>query len=215
MLTMTYRLLRNMVMMLLLAAVSGNAPAQSLPAKAEVTYRGTHAATVTRKQRQSQRVDLGKVFGRALGGGTGGQRYEGAITITLRIDGAAVTADISGTGGLSPDHPTGLIQAGHCRLMTPSGNEVWEGTCDARGFSGTVKSTSKNRNDVDGHFETATTSIVDITARDARAAAAQSMRDADAAERRRRVEARRAVLKPQCDAKKMSACVELDTLEQE
>ena len=196
-----------------IVSIAGALPAnsQTMPAKAEITYEGTYSARVWRKSRQSQRVDLGKI----LSGMTAeqGQRYEGAITIKLRIDGAAAYAEISGTGGMSPATLTGLVRNGQCRLTDKGATYVYEGACSPEGFVGTIMSSPNNRMNSDGKFQTATTSFVDVAMRERETAAAKAVKDAQDAERRKVIDAEKALLKKQCDAGKASACVKMDTLE--
>jgi hypothetical protein len=194
-----------------LAFLCSPALAEPVPAKAEIVYEGTHSATVARRQRQPTRIDLGRMLAQAMS--NGGQRYEGAITIRMRFDGAAAYADVSGTGGLNSEKLSGLVQGERCRLTDAKGLEVFEGICSRQRFVGTIKSTASNRMVVDGRFDAAATSFTDVGARDSLRAQEQAVADARAAEKKRINDARRARLKPLCDAGKVSACVEMDTLQ--
>jgi hypothetical protein len=205
-----YRSIFTIVLTASVFAVSARA-ATPLPARAEVTYQGTYEAFVARKQRRQQRVDLGKLLTNALT--KTGERYEGAITLKLRLDGAAAYADTSGTGGLISNKASGLVRDGRCRLVTDDEMTVFEGTCAADRFIGRITATDRNRMSIDGTFEAMAVDIVDTAKRDAAAKALKAENDAETAKRRTLLDARRAALKKQCDAGKMTACVEMDTLE--
>lgn len=168
----------------------------ALPAKAEAQYDGTYVLTVSKPQRRKSNMTFGDLIGGAL---AQGDRYEGAITMKLTINGASVTGQVSGTGGISTLRVSGLVQNGRCRLIDDRNMFVYEGACNAEGFSGTVTSTSNSRTVQKAQFTTTMSNLVDVVVRDAQ----QKQAGAELA-------ARRAELKKQCDAGKYTACVEMD-----
>ena len=169
-----------------------------LPAKAEAQYDGTYVLTVSKPQRRKSKITLGDLIGGAM---AQGDRYEGAITMKLTINGASVTGQVSGTGGISTLRVSGLVQNGRCRLIDDRNMFVYEGACNAEGFSGTVNSTSNSRTVQKAEFTTTMSSLTDVVAREAQ----QQQAGAELA-------AKRAQLKAQCDAGKITACVEMDQL---
>lgn len=65
-----------------------------------------------------------------------------------------VTGRVSGTAGLLPDSLFGTVENGVCRLGNADSTSVWEGHCDARGFSGTFTGRAARGMVIDGRFET-------------------------------------------------------------
>lgn len=169
-----------------------------LPAKAEAQYDGTYVLTVSKPQRRKSKITLGDLIASAA---EKGDRYEGAMTMKLVINGASVTGQVSGTGGISTLRVSGLVQNGRCRLIDDRNMFVYEGACNAEGFSGTVNSTSNSRTVQKADFALTLSSLVDVAARDAQAQQAGA-----------ELAAKRAQLKAQCDAGKITACVEMDQL---
>lgn len=125
-------------------------PQAPLPSKAQIRFRGTYQVTVTQPGRQSRQLNLGAL----LGSDGSSQQLEGAITFAASFDGAAVTATVSGTGGMSTIRVSGLVRNGACRLVDDRQTIVYEGRCDRNGFKGTIKSQQASRNRVSGTFET-------------------------------------------------------------
>jgi hypothetical protein len=199
-------------MVLIASTGAAQGPLQTIPDVAEVTYRGTYSVVSAKKTRQSTRVDLNRLLGDALKS-QGGTRYEGALTLEMKFDGPAVTAKLSGTGGVTPITLSGLVRDGVCRLTDPKNLEVYEGRCSATSFVGTVKDTELSRNSLKGTFDLAVVNIVDVGERNARQAAEREAQAAAAAEKKKIIDARRAELRKLCDAGKFTACVEMDTLE--
>lgn len=193
------------------------APASPMPSVAEATYQGTFQFSEWPKSspRQQRNLDLGGLLGSALKGSgqPGGTEFKGAITIKAKFDGAAVTAEVTGTGGIAAAHFSGLIQNGQCRLIDGRNSVIYEGNCGPDGFSGTISGTERYRLNLRGSFRTTTTAFNDISANRVRAKEAQRVNDIAAAERKKVNDTRRAQLKPLCDAGKMAACVEMDTLD--
>lgn len=166
--------------------ISSNAVTQ----RGQATYRGTFSGAVSKRQRQSRNLDLGTLLEKAIAPDANATRFEGAFNLVMKFDGASVTADVSGTGGMQTSKFTGLVRGGICRLTDVQNTEVYEGPCDQTRFSGTIVSTPLNRNIVSGSFDTQANNYVDFAESDAR----------------------RAELKAKCDGGSASACVELDQL---
>ncbi len=172
-------------------AAPSSRPSNAVTQRGQATYRGTFSAKVSKKQRQSRNLDLGALLESAITSDANATRYEGAFNLVMKFDGASVTADVSGTGGMETRRLTGLVRGGICRLTDVKNTEIFEGPCSQTRFSGTVKSTPLNRNILSGTFDTQATDYVDSAARDAQ----------------------RAELKARCDGgNDESACVELDQL---
>ncbi len=165
------------------------APASdAVTAKGQATYRGTFSASVSKRQRSRSQIDLGSLLNQAMN--SNATRYQGAANLVMKFDGAAVTAQLSGTGGIRNSTFTGLVQGGICRIADAQNIEVWEGPCTQTRFSGTIKSTASNRNIVSGSFDTQASDYIDSAKRDAE----------------------RAALKAQCDAGRQTACVAMDQM---
>lgn len=170
-------------------ATSATAPAAgAVTAKGQATYRGTFSASVSKRQRAPSRIDLGKLLN--LAANSNATKVEGAANLMIKFDGAAVTAQLSGTGGLQKTTFTGLVKGGICRISDAQNTEVWEGPCTQTRFSGTIKSTPNNRNNVTGSFDLQASDYVDSAKRDAE----------------------RAALQAQCDSGRATACVALDQM---
>jgi hypothetical protein len=164
--------------------------ATAVSERGTVTYRGTFSASVARKQRQPSNLNLDNLLKQAMNANANATKYEGALTMVTTFDGAAVTAKLSGTGGMTTSTFTGLVRGGICRLTDPQNIEVYEGPCTRTRFSGTIKSTANNRNNTSGTFDAQASDYVDLSVRDAR----------------------RAELQKLCDSGRSSACVELDQM---
>jgi hypothetical protein len=185
-------------------------PAAAVPAavpqlvRAEAVYQGTYVIDVAqrerpkREKRRTINLNLNSLLNEvvnqaaenASSTSTPSQRYEGALTLKATFDGAAVTMQISGTGGIWTGNLSGLVRDGVCRLSdVPDYAVTYEGPCGPSGFSGTMVSTTNDRQIQNGRFETVATGYVDST-----------KRDAEVAE-----------LKKQCDAGKATACVSLES----
>lgn len=133
------------------AAQSDGAAAQ--PA-AQVVLRGTTDASIGPPERVSvevpERLTLRGVLGAVRVPDR--RRTRGTVTLHLRFDGSAVSARVSGTGGLLPDSVFGTAENGVCRLSNAEGTSVWEGPCDPRGFSGTFRSPAARGMMIEGRF---------------------------------------------------------------
>jgi len=174
-------------------------PSARIPSRAEIVYEGTYDATAARRTRTPQRIDLSRMLLDAMT--KKGDRFTGALTIKARFDGAAVRADISGTGGVDAGTLSGLVQNGQCRLVDARNTVVYEGRCDVQGFSGKIASTSSSRMEIAGRFQTAAAQVTDIGRQEAERAQVQRGREAERAE-----------LKRKCDAGSLTACVKLDSM---
>lgn len=181
------------------------APAAAQPlGRAEAVYQGTYTIDVTilerpkrEKSRRAINLNLNSILNEAVNlaaenahkKDSPSQRYEGALTMKTTFDGAAVSIQVSGTGGFEGGTLSGLVRNGICRVSgAPNHNVIYEGPCGPAGFSGTVTSAANDREVQSGRFDTTATSYVD-----------NSKKDIEAAE-----------LKSKCDAGVMSACVESD-----
>ena len=172
------------------AMASTTAAAGPVSQRGQATYRGTFSAAVSKKQRRARNQGLGDLLGQAINGDVNATRYEGALTLVMKFDGAAVTADISGTGGINPGKLTGLVRNGSCRLTSADSLMVYEGPCTRTSFSGTIRSNPSNRDNVSGQFDARSSDYVDQSEKDNL----------------------RAELKAKCDAGSTTACVEMDQL---
>lgn len=135
-----------------------------LPPKAEVIYRGTTDGRIGEPVRVSVQVPR-RLTLRGVAGAVNmpsRRRTSGAVVLRMTFDGAAVTARMSGTGALRPDSLSGAVENGVCRLSNADGTSVWEGQCDARGFSGTFKSHATGGLVIDGRFETSAERVSDL-----------------------------------------------------
>lgn len=166
------------------------APVSAVPPKAQITYRGTFSVSLSDRPRAQRNLNLNNILNQAINQAvnSNARRIEGALTFVAKFDGPAVTATISGTGGMNSGVMTGLVRDGVCRLTNETNTEIYEGECTTSGFSGTVKSTPTNKFNISGTFNTQASDFVDSTQRDAE----------------------RAELRRQCDAGKTTACVALD-----
>ncbi|WP_088309330.1 hypothetical protein [Novosphingobium sp. B 225] len=171
-----------------LVAATPRSAADAVTAKGQATYRGTFSAAVSKRQRSRSQIDLSSLLNQAVN--SNATRYQGAVNLVIKFDGAAVTAQLSGTGGIRNSTFTGLVQGGICRIVDAQNIEVWEGPCNQTRFSGTIKSTASNRNIVSGSFDTQASDYVDSAKRDAE----------------------RSALKAECDAGRQTACVALDQM---
>jgi len=135
-----------------------------LPDKAEVIYRGTTEGRIGEPVRVSVRVPRRLTLRGVMGAVDVPERRRtsGAVTLRLTFDGAAVTGRMNGTGALRPDSLSGAVENGVCRLSNAGGTSVWEGRCDARGFSGTFKSHATAGLVIDGRFETSAERVSDL-----------------------------------------------------
>jgi hypothetical protein len=196
-------------------------PSAQIPTQAEITYAGTYRffegpkPRPTRATRMPNRLSLNTLLDAATSAPAApkGTEYQGALTIKATFDGQSVTARVTGTGGIAQHNLSGLIANGACRLADARGAVVFEGKCSGREFSGTISGTDNYRLSLNGNFSASATQFVDVAARNAKAASDKRVADAAAAERKAEIEAKRAKLKPLCDAGKVTACVEMDTLE--
>lgn len=148
------------------APAAAQTSAGGLPQKAEVVYRGTTDGRIGAPVRVSVRVPR-RLTLRGVAGAVDvpeRRRTSGAVTLRLTFDGAAVTGRMYGTGALRPDSLSGAVENGVCRLSNTDGTSVWEGRCDARGFSGTFKSNATGGLVMDGRFETSAERVSDLAA---------------------------------------------------
>ncbi|MDG5487199.1 hypothetical protein NYR55_00960 [Sphingomonas sp. BGYR3] len=204
------------------AAEPAATPASTgIPAQAEITYAGTYRFVEGPKPRPARaprvpnRLSLNTLLNAAMSAPATpkGTEYQGALTIKATFDGQSVTAQVTGTGGIAQHNLSGLIANGVCRLADARGAVVFEGKCTSNEFSGVISGTDNYRLSLNGNFSAAATKFVDVADRNARAAADKRVAAAAAAERKAEIDAKRAKLKPLCDAGKVTACVEMDTLE--
>lgn len=198
-------------------ADSGEAP---LPQVADVTYKGTFFWSQSKAVGggvMPRSVSLSGVLEGVFRQATKPEamKTEGALTMKMRFDGASVVADISGTGGLVSARFTGLYRDGFCRLTDQRASIVYEGPCGSEGFTGRIYSTNNfgRGQTVSGSFSAQVASVVDITVQKANDEEKKRLDNAAAAEKQKRNDARRAQLKPLCDAGKLTACVEMDSLD--
>jgi hypothetical protein len=120
----------------------------------QVVLRGTTDATIGPPERVSvevpERLTLRGVLGAVRVPDR--RRTRGTVTLHARFDGSAVSARVSGTGGLLPDSVFGTAENGVCHLSNAEGTSVWEGPCDPRGFSGTFRSPAARGMMIEGRF---------------------------------------------------------------
>lgn len=133
--------------------------------RGSVVYKGTYAGTVTRSLRN----------------GSQSEPMEGAFTLTITVDGAAVKAQLASTGRLRFGALSGVVSNGVCKLYD---SDLLEGRCDLKHFNA---NTSYNHGNKTGqfHLEGMAVSVEDFVIRDAK-------RAAEAEEARKRAEAARA-----------------------
>jgi len=168
--------------MLVIAGVTGAVPAGAQEVGAgptagtEVVYRGTAEGRIGEPVRVSVRVPR-RLSLRGVVGTVDlpeSRPFNGAVSLRLTFDGAAVTARVSGTQGLRSSTLSGTVEDGTCRLANPEGTSVWTGRCDARGFSGTFRSDAASGRAISGRFETLAERTIDpATARTSTSATSQ------------------------------------------
>ena len=125
------------------------------PAKADAQFTGTYAVSVQKPQRRGTQQ-----MGEILFGGPS-QQLQGSLRIDMRMVGEALTARISGNGGLRPETLTGLVRGGVCRLTDARQTVVYEGRCGRSGFSGSIRSTEAATSKLKGQFQTTMLSLSD------------------------------------------------------
>lgn len=119
-------------------AAPGVPAASVLPAdwRGTITYSGTHEGYVQQAGPGMRDLSVGSVVGAVAGGQR--QRYAGRYDLVLTIDGASVTGQASGTGGIEPATFSGVRTGSLCRMFL-EGAEV-EATCTSDRFVGVSRS---------------------------------------------------------------------------
>lgn len=135
-------------------AVAANAQT-NLPDRADAMFAGTYAASVQTSSRARTQQMGQLLFGAPR------QALSGAIQLVMRFDGPAVSARITGTGGVQPGTLSGLVSSGVCRLSDERQTIVYEGPCGRQGFSGRISSTETSRVRVTGSFDMELKSVAD------------------------------------------------------
>jgi len=156
--------------------------ANDVPRRAEITYGGQYDATLTvTRPVNMNNLSLGSLLQSAMNS----QRkpFQGSITFTAQLSGTAVTAAVSGTGGIYSRQLSGQVQSGTCHLAVSDnlGTADYTGKCDAKGFSGTFKGVTREGQKYQGRFDTTTTQVVDLDQREREQLAAQKAREAEIA----------------------------------
>jgi hypothetical protein len=122
-----------------------DAPQPPFPPRSQVTFKGAFSGKITTAGPAMRKFDLGSLLASA-----GTQRpLDGALTISLRVDGKAGYATVSGTGGISFSNLSGLVQDGSCRLANPQATVTLEGRCSRAGFKGRLSGQSTTRESFD------------------------------------------------------------------
>lgn len=179
--------LRNIALLLTTVASSmisvARAEALAPPKKSTVVYQGTYEGEATKKSRGNSRSS----------------EMSGALTIQVKFDGPAVTANIRSTGTMKSAVATGSRTGTNCKLYYKNG-DILEGVCDQDGFRGVIRSQDGAKQNLAIEFVATTQKLVDEEERqraaaDARArreaeqeAAAEAKKSADQAERARQEE---------------------------
>ena len=144
----------------LVCALLAGAPAAAqseggFPPKATIVFTGNYAVEL-QKKRQSRSKDMGQIL---FGGPS--QLLEGTLRLDMQVEGEALRARVTGTGGVRADSMTGTVRKGICRLTDSRQTVVYEGPCGRRGFDGSISSTDANSNIVKGRFRTTMQSLTD------------------------------------------------------
>ena len=151
-----------------------------LPDKGSAAFQGTYNGTV--EVNPSKRPQL--------------RELSGALTIRMKVDGPAASAEITPTGNMSAFKVTGTKIGQTCRMFNREG-DIFEGECNSAYFKGTLTSpntSAKYRLNV--RFDAVVLEIVDaVEAKrqaDAKRAADEQLRSKEAVAQKRKDDEERA-----------------------
>ena len=124
----------------------------------KLLYFGNHSGEIVETRQIASR---NKVKCPKPGGGCP-DRIGGSLQVELSFDGDIVKGRYRGTGGLRPANLIGRREGASCRLFDTSDGAVWTGRCDARGFTGGVKSVPNAGEQIGLSFETVAVRVIDF-----------------------------------------------------
>ncbi|MBO9525674.1 MAG: hypothetical protein J7517_06020 [Sphingobium yanoikuyae] len=120
--------------------------ASGLPARAEITYRGTYDVTFPEPLAR-------------------GRRQGGRINFTVKLDsGTIVSASLWGEK-YSRDSISGVFNERDCHLVNAQRTTFIDGTCNAAGISGRITGRGNGR-EFSGHIDLAAVGVVGVAARE-------------------------------------------------
>ena len=153
------------------AAASGEA----LPAdfRGRIVYSGTHEGRVNTPGPPPRRLDL-RSIARAAGRT---REYAGAYELVLDFNGNALSARVSGTGGLLATTLSGTRRGDRCRLIDDRHGTITEAQCTATRFVGTARTQAGSRQNMTREIEAGAVQFVD-SAREERERAALAASEA-------------------------------------
>ncbi len=97
-------------------------------------------------------------------GGTCPEPVGGSLQVELVFDGEIVRGKYHGTGGLPDGTLIGRRNGALCTLFDTGDGSEWNGVCDARGFTGAVKSVPNAGTQVEIGFQSVGISTIDYAA---------------------------------------------------
>lgn len=147
------------------AAVVHGSP-NGLPARSEVTYKGSWSATVTAIPRMNlNNLSIRSAINQAMNVRT--KNMGGEFNILVTINGSILTGFVWGNG-FAREQFDGTFHDGMCQMTgrNMDGADHIEGQCGPSGFSGTLKGQTVDRHGYKASFETSAAQIVDLDQRD-------------------------------------------------